>query len=62
MEALKVSVTKVKREETIDKILNLISNEFDGVEITAIFTKMLLQDAIKTIEYKSLNANLKDLI
>ncbi|WP_010295998.1 hypothetical protein [Clostridium senegalense] len=62
MEALKVSVTKVKREETIDKILNLIANEFDGVEITAIFTKMLLEDAIKTIEYKSLNANLKDLI
>ncbi|MBU5227814.1 hypothetical protein KQI36_14350 [Clostridium senegalense] len=62
MENLKVSVTKVKREETIDKILNLIANEFDGVEITAIFTKMLLEDAIKTVEYKSLNANLKDLI
>lgn len=62
MEALKVSVTRDKREETIDKILNLIANEFDGVEITAIFTKMLLEDAIKTIEYKSLNANLKDLI
>ena len=62
METLNVSVTKAKREETIDKILSLVANEFDGVEITAIFTKMLLEDAIKTVEYKSLNANLKDLI
>lgn len=62
MENLNVSVTKAKREETIDKILSLIVSQFEGVEVTAIVAKVLLEDAIKTLEERSLRANLKDLI
>ena len=62
METLNVSVTKAKREETIDKILSLIVSQFEGVEVTAIVAKVLLEDAIKTLEERSLRANLKDLI
>lgn len=41
MESMKLSVTQEKREETVDKILKLVEDEFDGVEITAVFAKVI---------------------
>lgn len=59
MEDIKLAVTQEKREVTIDKILKLIETEFEGVEVTAIFTKKLLEDAIKTLEYKCMESPLR---
>ncbi|CAM2998844.1 hypothetical protein HAHI6034_11150 [Hathewaya histolytica] len=53
---IKLTVTQEKREETIDKILILIENQFEGVEVTALFTKVLLQEAIRIIEDRCLLA------
>lgn len=39
MEDIKVTVTQEKREETIDKILELVEEEFKGIDVTAVFTK-----------------------
>lgn len=56
MEDIKVTVTQEKREETIDKILELIEKEFKGIDITAIFTKKLLEDTIKVLEVRAMLA------
>lgn len=59
MEDIKVTVTQEKREETIDKILELIEEEFRGIDITAIFTKKLLEDTIKILENKCMETELR---
>lgn len=56
MEDIKLTVTQEKREETIDKILQLVEEQFEGIEITALFTKVLLQEAIKTLESRAMLA------
>ncbi|EPY2306828.1 hypothetical protein ACXATD_002496 [Clostridium sporogenes] len=59
MEDIKLTITQEKREETIDKILELIEEEFRGVDITAIFTKKLLEDTIKILENKCMETKLR---
>ncbi|MDS1004980.1 hypothetical protein P9J83_15960 [Clostridium sporogenes] len=59
MEDIKVTVTQEKREETIDKILELVEKEFIGIDITAVFTKRLLEDAIKILEYRCMETSLR---
>ncbi|AXG94146.1 hypothetical protein AGE29_20825 [Clostridium botulinum] len=61
VEDIKVTVTQKKREETIDKILELIEEELSGIDITAIFTKKLLEDTIKVLEYKCMETSLKSI-
>ncbi|WP_061329906.1 hypothetical protein [Clostridium sporogenes] len=59
MEDIELTITQEKREETIDKILELIEEEFRGVDITAIFTKKLLEDTIKILENKCMETKLR---
>ncbi|APQ95238.1 hypothetical protein [Clostridium botulinum] len=59
MEDIKLAITQEKREETIDKILELIEEEFRGIDITAIFTKKLLEDTIKTLENRCMETVLR---
>ncbi|KYN77143.1 hypothetical protein A0J52_09775 [Clostridium sporogenes] len=59
MEDIKVAVTQEKREETIDKILELVEKEFKGIDITAVFAKRLLEDAIKILEYRCMETSLR---
>jgi cobalamin biosynthesis Co2+ chelatase CbiK len=59
VENMKLAVTQDKREETIDKILKLVEVEYPGIEVTAIFTKVLLQEAIRTLESRCLEAPLR---
>lgn len=59
MEDIKVTVTKEKREETIDKILELVETEFKGIDVTAVFTKTLLEETIKTLENRCMEIELK---
>lgn len=59
MENMKLTVTKEKREVTIDKILKLVETEFVGIEVTAIFTKKLLEDTIRALEGRCLEAPLR---
>lgn len=56
---MKLSVTQEEREETIDKILELVETDYSEVEVTAIFTKKLLEDAIRTLENRCLEAPLR---
>ncbi|NFB16254.1 hypothetical protein EXN25_05850 [Clostridium botulinum] len=58
---MKVTVTQEKREETIDKILELVEKEFKGLDVTAVFTKKLLEDTIKVLEYKCMETSLKSI-
>ncbi|BDR81062.1 hypothetical protein [Clostridium tetani] len=58
MEDIKLTVTQEKRQETIEKILRLVEVEFEGIEVTAIFTKVLLQEAIRTVEDRAMLAPL----
>ncbi|MBY6900234.1 hypothetical protein [Clostridium botulinum] len=59
MEDIKLTVTQEKREETIDKILELVEKEFKGIDVTAVFTKKLLEDTIKTLEYRCMETSLR---
>ncbi|MCY6372419.1 hypothetical protein [Clostridium ganghwense] len=59
MGELKLTVTQAKREETIEKILKLVETEFEEVEVTVLFTKGLLEDAIRKVEERALLAPLK---
>jgi len=59
MSEIKLAVTQEKREETIDKILNLIETEFEGIEVTASFTKTLLEETLKILEFKCYSTPLK---
>jgi len=59
VEDIKVTVTQEKREETIDKILDLVETEFKGINVTAIFTKKLLEDAIKTLQDRCMDTSLR---
>ncbi|ENK0558528.1 hypothetical protein AB2T19_003349 [Clostridium botulinum] len=59
MEDIKLTITQEKREETIDKILELIEKEFKGIDITVIFTKKLLEDTIKTLETRCMETRLR---
>lgn len=59
VEDIKVTVTQEKREETIYKILELVEKEFDGIDITAVFAKRLLEDAIKNLEYRCMETSLR---
>lgn len=59
MSEIKLAVTQEKREETIDKILNLIETEFEGIEVTVSFTKTLLEETLRTLEFKCYSAPLK---
>ncbi|MHB9937951.1 hypothetical protein CF098_07965 [Clostridium sporogenes] len=59
MEDIKLTITQEKREETIDKILELIEEEFREIDITAIFTKKLLEDTIKTLENRCMETRLR---
>ena len=54
MKEIKLTVTQEKREETIEKILEVVANGFDGVEVTCLFTKVLLQEAIRTLEERAM--------
>ncbi|NFD28824.1 hypothetical protein EXN57_02155 [Clostridium botulinum] len=58
---MKVTVTQEKREETIDKILELVEKEFKGLDVTAVFTKKLLEDTIKVLKYKCMETSLKSI-
>lgn len=60
MEDLKLTVTQEKREETMDKILNLIADSFDGIDVTVIFTKRILEDTIKVLEERTGYVSLKE--
>lgn len=59
MEGTQLAVTQEKREETIRKILKLVETEFEGIEVTAIFTRVLLEDTIRTLESRCLKAPLR---
>ncbi|MHB9951064.1 hypothetical protein CF055_18810 [Clostridium botulinum] len=59
MEDIKVSVTQEKREETIDKILDLVEKEFKGIDVTAVFTKKLLEDTVRTLENRCMETSLR---
>ncbi|EPY2273186.1 hypothetical protein ACXAUS_002044 [Clostridium sporogenes] len=59
MEDIKVAVTQEKREETIDKILELVETEFKGIDVTAVFTKRLLEETIKNLEYRCMETSLR---
>lgn len=48
------TVTQVERKEAIDKIFELLVEHFEGIEITARFTKVLLEEAIVKLENKAL--------
>lgn len=61
MEEIKVTVTQEKRQETMDKILQLIEKQFDGIEVTARFTEKLLQDTIEVLKGKAMEAPIKNL-
>lgn len=54
MKEMKPTVTQEKREETIEKILEVVANGFDGVEVTCLFTKVLLEEAIRTLEERAM--------
>jgi cobalamin biosynthesis Co2+ chelatase CbiK len=56
---IKLTVTQEKREETIDNILKLIESEYQEVEVTAIFAKKLLEEAIRALENRCLDAPLR---
>lgn len=58
MEDIKLTVTQEKRQETIEKILRLVETDFKGIDVTAIFTKVLLQEAIRTVEDRAMLAPL----
>ncbi|RXM79611.1 hypothetical protein DP144_02040 [Clostridium tetani] len=58
MEEIKLTVTQEKRQETIEKILQLVETDFKGIDVTAIFTKVLLQEAIRTVEDRAMLAPL----
>ncbi|KEI90756.1 hypothetical protein N493_15240 [Clostridium botulinum B2 433] len=47
------------KSQTIDKILELVEKEFDGIDITAVFAKRLLEDAIKNLEYRCMETSLR---
>lgn len=49
-----VTTTQEKRYKAIEKIFDLIKDEFEGLDITAAFTKKLLEDAISIINTKAL--------
>ncbi len=51
---LDFTVMQEKREETIDKILSLIEKQFEEAEVTALFTKKLLEDTIKVLETRAM--------
>ncbi|MET7041073.1 hypothetical protein WBZ18_03625 [Clostridium botulinum] len=59
MEDIKVSVTQEKREETIDKILDLVEKEYKGIDVTAVFTKKLLEDTVRTLENRCMETSLR---
>ncbi|NFL55592.1 hypothetical protein FDB81_13305 [Clostridium sporogenes] len=59
MEDIKVTVTREKREETIDKILDLVEKEFKGIDVTAVFTKKLLEDTVRTLENRCMETSLR---
>lgn len=61
MQDIKLTVTQEKREQTIDKIFKLVETEFEGVEVTALFTKILLEESIRTLEKRSLLAPLRSI-
>lgn len=59
MEDIKVTVTQEKREETMDKIFELVEKQFKGIEITARFTERLLEDTIKVLKNRAMDAPLR---
>lgn len=61
MQDIKLTVTQEKREQTIDKIFKLVETEFEGVEVTTLFTKILLEESIRTLEKRSLLAPLRSI-
>jgi Cobalamin biosynthesis protein CbiK, Co2+ chelatase len=56
---MKLTVTQDKREETIDKILKLVEEEYPGIEVTALFTRKLLEETIRILEDRCLEAPLR---
>ncbi|NEZ46125.1 hypothetical protein FDF74_02725 [Clostridium niameyense] len=59
MEDIKVTVTQEKREETMDKIFELVEKQFKGIEITARFTERLLEDTIQVLKDRAMDAPLR---
>ena len=56
---LKVCISLEKRNEAIENILEFITNEFGGFDITSNFVIKLLEDTIQNVEQKSLDIPLK---
>lgn len=56
MEDIKVTVTQEKREETMDKIFELVEKQFKGIEITVRFTERLLEDTIQVLKNRAMDA------
>lgn len=46
------AVTNKKREEVINKIINIIAEEFSGIDLPMSFIKRLLEDSIRELEAK----------
>lgn len=44
----------------MDKILRLIEDNFEGVEITVIFTKRILEDTIRVLDDRTGYVSLKE--
>lgn len=61
MEDIKVTVTQEKREETMDKIFELVEKEFKGIELTARFTERLLEDTIQVLKNRAMDAPLRSI-
>lgn len=52
-------VTKAKRDEAIQKLLKQIQDEFEGIDITAAFTKKLLEDCLIELDKRVYSQLLK---
>ncbi|MCD3215873.1 hypothetical protein G8S55_01240 [Clostridium botulinum C] len=61
MEDIKLTVTQAKREETIDKILQLVEDQFEGIEVTTRFTERLLEDTIIALQNRAMDAPIKNI-
>lgn len=59
MKKLKTTVTNEERRKAKEKILETISVEFEGTQITTIFVTTLLKEIISDLEARALNQRLK---
>lgn len=55
MNKVQNTITNAEREHAKEKILEVLSEEFEGTEITTIFAITLLKEVISDIEKVALN-------